>query len=52
MLASRWVRKLRRCKEADAWDPCSRSTTDRPRSYVKVSSGSMSVGTRKMVNYA
>ncbi|PKA64860.1 hypothetical protein AXF42_Ash011462 [Apostasia shenzhenica] len=51
MNASRRVRKPERHEEADAWDPYSGSTTDRPRSYVKGSSGSMSVETRKMVGW-
>ncbi|PKA65079.1 hypothetical protein AXF42_Ash013200 [Apostasia shenzhenica] len=50
MSASRRVRKPERRKEADVWDPYSGSTMDRPRSYVKGSSGSMSVGTRKMAS--
>ncbi|PKA50451.1 hypothetical protein AXF42_Ash021070 [Apostasia shenzhenica] len=45
---SRRVQTPGRHKQANAWDPYSASTTDRPRSYVKGSSRSMSVGTRKM----
>ena len=48
MRASRRVLKLGRRKEADERV----ITAGRPRSYVKGSSWSMPVGTRKMVNYA